>query len=83
MRALYFLLRSIIDKFHFLKYGIGLVLVFVGGKMLTSEFFHVPIAASLGVILALLGGSVAASLLFPKHRPESEDGADYEEKRNP
>jgi tellurite resistance protein TerC len=83
LRALYFLLRSIVDKFHFLKYGIGLVLVFVGGKMLLSEIFHVSIGASLGVILALLGGSIVASLLFPRHRLENDDGADYEEKRNP
>jgi tellurite resistance protein TerC len=81
LRALYFLLRSIVDTFHFLKFGIGLVLVFVGGKMLASDFFHVPIGLSLGVIVALLGGSIVASLLFPR-RPEgqAQDATDFDEK---
>src|SRR4030095_3615969 len=57
LRTLYFLLRSIVDQFHFLKIGIGLVLVFVGGKMLASDFYNVPIGISLIVIVALLAGS--------------------------
>ena len=83
LRALYFLLRSIIDKFHYLKFGIGLVLVFVGAKMLIAEFVHVPIGLSLGVILALLGGSVVASLLFPKTPRRSEDTDEMGEKGSP
>jgi len=81
LRALYFLLRSIVDKFHYLKIGIGLVLVFVGAKMLASDFFHVPVGVSLIVIVALLGGSVAASLAFPRHRDdEAQDATDFDEK---
>jgi len=65
LRALYFLLAGMIGKFRFLKVGLGLVLAFVGAKMLLAGFIHVPIAVSLGVVAALLSLSVAASLLFP------------------
>jgi len=52
-------------KFHYLKYGLGLVLAFVGMKMLLSEYWHMPVVYSLLVILVLLSGSVLASWLFP------------------
>ena len=65
LRSLYFLLADMMGKFHYLKYGLGLILSFVGAKMLLSEWWHVPISLSLGVIVFLLGGSVAASWLFP------------------
>ncbi|HEU4628618.1 MAG TPA: TerC family protein [Gemmatimonadaceae bacterium] len=66
LRALYFLLAGVIHKFHFLKLGLSIVLVFVGAKMLLSDVYHVPIALSLGVIAVVLAASIAASLLFPK-----------------
>ena len=69
LRALYFLLASVLHKFHYLKFGIGLVLVFVGAKMLVSDYFHVPIGISLGVIVTLLAGSVLASWLLPHAAP--------------
>lgn len=65
LRALFMLLAGIMDKFHYLKYGLGLVLVFIGGKMLISGWVHIPIGISLGVVVALLGGSVALSFLWP------------------
>ena len=69
LRSLYFLLADLMGKFHYLKYGLGLVLAFVGLKMLLSDFWHMPITWSLGVILALLSGAVAASWLFPPKHP--------------
>ena len=66
LRALYFVLKSIVDAFRFLKVGLGLVLVFVGAKMCTEKWVHVPAEISLFVVLALLGLSVAASLLWPE-----------------
>jgi TerC family integral membrane protein len=66
LRAMYFLLAGVIDKFHYLKYGLALVLLFVGAKMIAAEWFKVPIVLSLVVIAALLAGSVVASILFPK-----------------
>lgn len=65
LRALYFLLASVIEKFHYLKIGLSFVLVFVGVKMVVSEMYKIPIGASLAVIAGLLGISIIASLWFP------------------
>jgi tellurite resistance protein TerC len=70
LRALYFLLASIVDRFHHLRIGIAIVLAFVGVKMMIGGLFHIPIAVSLGVIVACLGGSILSSLLFPKRSKE-------------
>ena len=66
LRALYFLLAGVIHKFHFLKIGLSIVLVFVGAKMLLAEVLKIPIGVSLGAIGTVLAISVVASLLFPK-----------------
>lgn len=66
LRSLYFLLAGVADRFHLLKVGLSLVLVFVGLKMLVVEAYKVPVAWSLGIIGLLVGGSVAASLIWPK-----------------
>ena len=65
LRALYFLLADLMDRFHYLPYGLGAVLVFIGVKMLIHDAFEVPIEASLGLVALLLAASVAASLLWP------------------
>ena len=62
LRSLYFLLAGVIARFSYLKVGLSLVLVFVGGKMLLADVYQVPIAVSLGVIAAILGGSIVLSL---------------------
>jgi tellurite resistance protein TerC len=69
LRALYFALAGMMAKFHYLKVGLSFVLVFVGAKMLLAGVYKIPIAVSLGVIVALLGGSVVASLLRPSATP--------------
>ncbi len=66
LRALYFLLAGVIDRFHLLKAGLALVLMFVGAKMTVADFVKVPISISLAVIALLLGGSVVGSLVWPK-----------------
>lgn len=69
LRAMYFLLAGVVDKFHFLKYGLGLVLVFVGLKMVwLNEAFggKFPVTWSLAIITVVIGTSVALSLAFPK-----------------
>jgi tellurite resistance protein TerC len=63
LRALYFALAGIMEKFTYLKVGLSLVLLFVGMKMLVAGVFKIPIAVSLGVIALLLGGSIVASVL--------------------
>jgi tellurite resistance protein TerC len=65
LRSLYFILAGIITKFAYLKMGLSFVLIFVGAKMLLMDVYAVPIAASLGVIAAILGLSIVASLLNP------------------
>jgi tellurite resistance protein TerC len=71
LRAMYFMLAGVVDKFHLLKYGLALVLVFVGLKMvwLNNAFDgKFPITWSLAIIAVIIGGSVGLSLLVPpKH----------------
>ncbi len=73
LRALYFLLAHVMGRFHYLKYGLGLVLAFIGVKMLVADLYPVPIVASLAVIALLLGGSIALSWILPP--PESQTEA--------
>lgn len=65
LRSLYFLLSGMAGKFPYLKYGISVILFFVGVKMLISHHFKIPVLASLGVIVAILAGSILASKFFP------------------
>jgi len=70
LRALYFLLAGVIEKFHYLKLGLSAVLIFVGVKMLIEDFFHIPIAISLGTVAFILAAAVVYSLLHPKELVE-------------
>lgn len=63
LRALYFLLADIADRFHLLKYGVAIVLVFVGIKLLIADFYHVPVLLSLSLVAVILAVSIAASLI--------------------
>jgi tellurite resistance protein TerC len=69
LRSLYFLLASVIEKFHLLKYGLAIILTFVGLKMIAEAWIHVPILVSLGVIVGVLLLSVVASLIWPPPPP--------------
>ncbi|HXI97466.1 MAG TPA: TerC family protein [Gemmatimonadaceae bacterium] len=68
LRALYFLLASVVDKFVYLKLGLSLVLVFIGAKMLLEHFLHIPIVAALGVVGLVLGSAIFASVKWPRTR---------------
>ena len=73
LRNLYFLLAGAVDKFHLLKYGLGIVLAFVGLKMTVLNRLwhgHFPISWSLGFIVVVIAVSIALSLLFPKQGQE-------------
>lgn len=65
LRSLYFLLSGMAGKFPYLKYGISVILFFVGVKMLISHHFKIPVTASLGVIVGILALSILASKFFP------------------
>ena len=68
LRALYFLLADVADRFHFLKYGLALVLVFVGGKMLVAYWFHIPVMLSLIIVGVILLASVIISLVLSRKK---------------
>jgi tellurite resistance protein TerC len=63
LRALYFLLADVAERFHLLKYGLAMVLTFIGAKMLIMPWYHVPVGASLAIVAVLIGASVVASLI--------------------
>ncbi|MGT5710976.1 TerC family membrane protein Alx [Escherichia coli] len=54
LRAMYFLLAGVAERFSMLKYGLAVILVFIGIKMLIVDFYHIPIAVSLGVVFGIL-----------------------------
>ena len=62
LRALYFLLANVMDKFQYLKLGLSAVLTFVGIKMVIVDFYKIPVGVSLGVIASILAISIVASL---------------------
>ena len=67
MRSLYFMLAGVMDRFHYLKLGLSIVLVFIGGKMLAGIFhYHMDTALSLAVVAGVLLSSVVFSLLRPR-----------------
>ena len=63
LRALYFLLADVADRFHLLKYGLAIVLTFIGTKMLIMPWYHIPVQASLAIVTVLIGASVIASVI--------------------
>lgn len=66
LRALYFLLVDVADRFHLLKFGLAMVLVFIGAKMLIMPWYHVPVEASLLVVAVLIVSSCLASVFIAK-----------------
>jgi tellurite resistance protein TerC len=62
LRAMYFLLADVADRFSLLKYGLALVLMFIGTKMVLIDVYKIPVALSLGVVAAIIGASVWLSL---------------------
>ncbi len=69
LRALYFLLADVMDKFEYLKYGLAAVLTFVGIKMVIVEFYKIPVGVSLGVVAGILTVSILASLWKSRNEP--------------
>ncbi|MEK6616772.1 MAG: TerC family protein [Bacteroidota bacterium] len=61
LRSMFFLLASVIDKFRYLKKGLAIVLTFIGVKMLTEHWYHIPITISLMVVLSVITFSIALS----------------------
>ncbi|MBF0505091.1 MAG: TerC family protein [Candidatus Omnitrophica bacterium] len=66
LRSMYFVLVPIVDMFHHLHYGLGIILIFVGIKMITENICHMPVHYTLGFIAIILSFSVLASLFLKK-----------------
>ena len=72
LRSLYFALSGLLNLFHYLKYGLSLVLMFIGSKMVIAEWVHISTPVSLLVVVSILGISIIASLLSPAHRAKKK-----------
>ena len=68
LRSMYFALAGVMDLFHYLHYGLSVVLIFIGLKMLGSHYVNIPTGWALVVVLLVLGASIFASLLNPKKK---------------
>lgn len=66
LRSMYFALAGMMEVFHYLHYGLAVVLIFIGGKMVLSDYYAIPTVVALGVVAGVLLISVAASLTVPK-----------------
>lgn len=78
LRSLYFALAGIMKLFHYLQYGLSVVLMLIGAKMLLPEEYRIPIWAVLIVIVSVLGLSVLASILLPKKEGPDSGGPNSE-----
>ena len=74
LRAMYFLLADMAERFHLLGYGLALIVMFIGGKMLIMDLYKIPIPWMLGTVFAILAVSIAASLLRPPRAARIRDG---------
>ncbi len=74
LRAMYFLLAGMHERFHLLSYGLAIVLVFIGAKMLLIDVYKIPVAWSLGVTIAVLAVTMLLSLRVP---PKGAAGGAY------
>lgn len=73
LRSLYFALAGIMSLFHLLRYGLGIILVFIGAKIFSEEYIHIDIFLSLGVVLFVLIGSMILSVLIKPKQPVEID----------
>ena len=72
LRSLYFVLANAIDYFRFLKYGLSLVLVYIGVKMLLVKWVHIPTRLSLGIVVGIIVTSILVSLLLGKREHDRQ-----------
>ena len=72
LRSLYFALAGIMNLFHYLKFGLSIILTFIGVKMLIMDVYKIPIAAALGFVVFVLVASVVASKIWPQEESEQK-----------
>ena len=71
LRSMYFALAGVMDLFRYLHYGLSVVLIFVGVKMLVSHYYRIPTIIALGTVVVVLGISIALSLLIPEKNADA------------
>ena len=74
LRAMYFLLAAVASKFHLLSYGLAVVLVFIGTKMMLIDLYKIPVAVSLGVVVAILAVTMVLSVRTAPRLPAPASG---------
>lgn len=74
LRSLYFVLSHMMTLFHYLTYGLSIILIFIGIKMLLSDLYHISITTSLGIIFGILLTSIFLSLVFTKEIKKKKNG---------
>ena len=79
LRSLFFAVSGVMNLFHYLKYGLSIILSFIGVKMIIMPWYHIPTEVALGVIASILALSILASVLFPESDPGAEQEATDEE----
>jgi tellurite resistance protein TerC len=72
LRSLYFLLAGVVDKFVYLKPALAIILSFIGAKMLLADVYHIPTAASLGVVGLVLVAAIVLSFLVNRQQSVAE-----------
>jgi tellurite resistance protein TerC len=72
LRALYFLLAGVMNYFRYLNAGLAIVLIFIGAKMLLEKFVHISIYLSLGIVGAVLGVSILASIVAARREARAQ-----------
>lgn len=82
LRSLYFALAGVMRLFHHLHYGLSIILVFVGIKMVLSDLYKIPIAISLGVVGLIIVLSIVASLIWPRKQSDNDLAPDTGVKRS-
>jgi tellurite resistance protein TerC len=68
LRAMYFVLAGLMDLFHLLHYGLAVILMFIGIKMLVANYVEIPTVYALTAIVAVLAGSIALSMMLPPRK---------------
>ncbi len=70
LRAMYFLLAAVANKFHLLNYGLAIILVFIGTKMCLIDIYKIPVAVSLGVVVGILAITMLLSVRSSTTQPK-------------
>lgn len=75
LRSLFFVIAGVMGLFHYLKYGLSVILSLIGVKMIIHDHFPIPVEWTLGAIAVILGASIILSLMYPEQKSDDQDTA--------